>query len=67
MKHYEFVIKIAEILICVCVTVWLLVEPLRESADLVLDASWMVLAIAYRKKADLLKKYIDESIRRNGK
>lgn len=59
MKSYEYlrkIIKIAEILICVSVTVWLLVEPLRESADLVLDASWMVLAIAYRKKADSLER-----------
>lgn len=56
MKHYEFVIKIAEILIFVCVTVWFLIEPLRELADLVLDASWMALAISYRKKADSLER-----------
>ena len=70
MKHYELVlkfIKTIEISLCVCVTAWFLIEPLREVADLVLDLLWMILAMVRQKEANLLKKYIDESIRRNSK
>lgn len=56
MKHYEFVIKIAEILMCVCVTVWFFVEPLRELAYHLINILWMILANAYRKKADSLER-----------
>lgn len=70
MKHYESVlklIKIIEISICVCLTAWFLIEPLREVTDLVLDLLWIILATVSQKEANLLKKYIDESIRRNSK
>lgn len=70
MKHYESVlklIKIIEISLCVCLIAWFLIEPLREVTDLVLDLLWIILAMVSQKEANLLKKYINESIRRNGK